>query len=109
MQKISKELLNRGQALNSLNNEILNYKNDISSKNVSVVGKNNILKHQEFSNVEKVEDLFSKLDDIEVLQNIEEDNNDINVYIGHENKMDPDVTVIKTNYHTNQYLISYIY
>ena len=75
---------------------------DISSKNVSVVGKNNILKHQEFNNVEKVEDLFSKLDDIEVLQNIEEKNNDINVYIGHENKMDPDVTVIKTNYKTNK-------
>lgn len=75
---------------------------DISSKNVSVVGKNNILKHQEFNDIEKVEDLFSKLDDISVLQNIEEDNNNINVYIGHENKMDPDVTVIKTNYKTNK-------
>ena len=76
--------------------------NDISSKNVSVVGKNNILKHQEFKTLEKVEDLFSKLDDVEVLQNIEEENNDINVYIGHENKMDPDVTVIKTNYKTGR-------
>ena len=75
---------------------------DISSKNVSVVGKNNILKHQEFNNLEKVEDLFSKLDDMDVLENIEEENNDINVYIGHENKMDPDVTVIKTNYKTNK-------
>ena len=75
---------------------------DISSKNVSVVGKNNILKHQELNSIEKVEDLFSKLDDYEVLQNIEEKNNDINIYIGHENKMDPDVTVIKTNYKTNK-------
>ena len=75
---------------------------DISSKNVSVVGKNNILKHQEFNNLEKVEDLFSKLDDKEMLSSIEEQNNDINVYIGHENKMDPDVTVIKTNYKTNK-------
>ena len=75
---------------------------DISSKNVSVVGKNNILKHQEFNNLAKVEDLFSKLDDVENLQNIEEENNDINIYIGHENKMDPDVTVIKTNYKTNK-------
>jgi len=75
---------------------------DISSKNVSVVGKNNILKHQEFNNVSKVEDLFSKLDDMDILENIEEENNDINVYIGHENKMDPDVTVIKTNYKTNK-------
>ena len=75
---------------------------DISSKNVSVVGKNNILKHQEFNNLEKASDLFSKLDDQEMLENIEEQNNDINVYIGHENKMDPDVTVIKTNYKTNK-------
>lgn len=75
---------------------------DISSKNVSVVGKNNILKHQEFNNLEKVEDLFSKLDDTEMLSKIEEANNDINIYIGHENKMDPDVTVIKTNYKTNK-------
>ena len=75
---------------------------DISSKNVSVVGKNNILKHQEFQTKEKVENLFTKLDDQEMLQNIEEENNDINIYIGRENKMDPDVTVIKTNYKTNK-------
>lgn len=75
---------------------------DISSKNINVVGKNNILKHQEFSNVEKVKDIFSKLDNRELLENIEENNNDINIYIGHENKMDPDVTVIKTNYKTNK-------
>ena len=76
--------------------------NDISSKNVSVVGKNNIFKHQEFQTKEKVENLFSKLEDKESLKNIEEENNDINIYIGHENKMDPDVTVIKTNYKTNK-------
>ena len=75
---------------------------DISSKNVSVVGKNNILKHQEFNDVEKINDIFSKLDDKNMLENIEEKNNDINIYIGHENKMDPDVTVIKTNYKTHK-------
>ena len=75
---------------------------DISSKNVNVVGKNNILKHQEFNTVEKVKDIFSKLDDRELLEDIEENNNDINIYIGHENQMDPEVTVIKTNYKTNK-------
>ena len=75
---------------------------DMTSKNVNVVGKNNILKHQEFNNIEKVENLFSKLDDKEMLSKIEEQNNDINIYIGHENKMDPDVTVIKTNYKTSR-------
>ena len=75
---------------------------DISSKNVSVVGKNNILKHQEFNDVEKINDIFSKLDDKNMLENIEEKDNNINIYIGHENKMDPDVTVIKTNYKTHK-------
>ncbi|MCI5701221.1 MAG: heat-inducible transcriptional repressor HrcA [Erysipelotrichaceae bacterium] len=77
---------------------------DISSKNISVVGKNNILKHQEFNSLDKVKDIFNKLDDMEVLENIDESekNNDINVYIGHENAVSPDVTVIKTNYKTNK-------
>ncbi len=75
---------------------------DISTKNVNVVGKNNILKHQEFGNIDKIKDIFSKLDDKSLLENIEETNNDINIYIGHENKMSPDVTVIKTNYKTSK-------
>lgn len=75
---------------------------DISSKNINVVGKNNILKHQEFSNVSKVKDIFDKLEDRTMLENIKESDNNINIYIGHENKMDPDVTVIKTNYKTNK-------
>ncbi len=75
---------------------------DISSKNINVVGKNNILKHQEFSNVSKVKDIFEKLEDRTMLENIKESDNNINIYIGHENKMDPDVTVIKTNYKTNK-------
>ena len=75
---------------------------DISSKNINVVGKNNILKHQEFSNVSKVKDIFDKLEDRTMLENIRESDNNINIYIGHENKMDPDVTVIKTNYKTNK-------
>ena len=75
---------------------------NISSKNINVVGKNNILKHQEFSNVSKVKDIFDKLEDRTMLENIKESDNNINIYIGHENKMDPDVTVIKTNYKTNK-------
>lgn len=77
---------------------------DISSKNVNVVGKNNIFKHREFSDdVLKVQDIFEKLDNEKVISNIKEsDDNDINVYIGHENNIDNDVTVIKTNYKTDK-------
>lgn len=76
--------------------------NDISSKNVNVVGKNNILKHQEFNNVSKIRNIFEKFDDEEFLENIEEKDNNINVYIGHENKIDDDITVIKTSYKTDK-------
>lgn len=78
--------------------------NDIKENNrsVSVVGRSNILKHQEFNNVSKIQNIFEKLDDETLLKNIEEDNNEINIYIGHENKLDEDVTVIKTNYKTDK-------
>ena len=76
--------------------------NDISSKNVNVVGRNNILKHQEFNNVDKIRNIFEKLDNEEILANIEESDNNINVYIGHENQIDDDITIIKTNYKTEK-------
>ena len=75
---------------------------DMTSKSVNVVGKNNILKHKEFNDLSKVRNIFDKLDNEEKLLNIEEKNNDINIYIGHENDLDEDVTVIKTNYQTDK-------
>ena len=75
---------------------------DITSKSVNVVGKNNILKHKEFNDLDKVRNIFDKLDNEEKLLDIKEKNNDINIYIGHENDLDDDVTVIKTNYQTDK-------
>jgi len=75
---------------------------DFSKKNVNVVGKNNILEQPEFnSNVEKIKDLFTKFDSMDMLQSIEEEGSDIKVSIGRENKLDDDVTVIKTRYTTD--------
>ena len=72
---------------------------DFSSKNINVVGKNNILKQPEFNNVDKIKDIFNKLDDKdEIIDSIKEENNDIKIYIGKENKLDDDVTVIQTKY-----------
>lgn len=72
--------------------------NDFTSKNVSFVGKNNMLKQPEFSNVDKIKKIFDKFDSPEVIDFIEEDKNDVNVYIGKETKLDDDVTIIKTKY-----------
>jgi len=75
---------------------------DFSKKNINVVGKNKMLEQPEFSNVEKIKDLFTKFDSKDVLQSIEEEGNDIQVYIGKESQIDEDVTVIKTRYKTDK-------
>ncbi len=75
---------------------------EFSHQNVDVVGRNNMLKQPEFNNVDKIKEILTKLDDENLLANIEADNNDIKVYIGKENNLDDDVTIIKTTYHTPQ-------
>lgn len=72
--------------------------NDFTSKNVSFVGKNNMLKQPEFSSVDKIKKIFDKFESPEVIDFIEEDKNDVNVYIGKETNLDDDVTIIKTKY-----------
>jgi len=74
---------------------------DFSTKNINVVGRNNILKQPEFNNVEKIQEIFNKLDNKqEMIDSIKEENNDIKIYIGKENHLDDDVTVIQTKYHS---------
>lgn len=73
--------------------------NDFTMKSdVSFVGRTNILNQPEFNNVEKIKKIFTKLDEEDVLKSIEEDDNDINIYIGNQSHVDEDVTVIKTKY-----------
>lgn len=72
---------------------------NFTSKNVDIVGKKNILKQPEFNSVDKVRNILEKLDDKNVTNLVEEDNN-INIYIGKENNLDDDMTVIKTKYKT---------
>ena len=88
-----------------LYNAFYNVFEDISKpgSNINVVGKNNIFKHKEFSDIDKVQNIFEKLDDKDTMLSIKEENdNDIKIYIGHENHLNDDVTVIKTNYKTDK-------
>ncbi len=74
---------------------------DFQNQNINIVGKNNILKQPEFSNVDKIRDIFNKLEDHETLEQIsEDDDNNINIYIGRESHIDDDMTVIKTKFKT---------
>ena len=82
-----------------LYNAFYNVFNDFTSNSVNVVGRTKFLEQPEFSNVEKIKNIFEKLDDQDILREIKEDEDDnIKVYIGHENNIDEDVTVIKTKF-----------
>lgn len=74
--------------------------NDFSSHDVNIVGRTKMLEQPEFSNnIEKIKNVFNKLENKELLNSIEQDNdNNIKVYIGEESKIDDDVTVIKTKF-----------
>ena len=84
-----------------LYNAFYNVFRDFTNKNVNVVGKDHILEQPEFNNIDKVKDLFSKIDDKHLVDKIESDNQNISIYIGKENKIDSDVTVIQTPYKTD--------
>ena len=69
-----------------------------SNDDVFFGGKTNILKQPEYNEPEKIKEIINKLEDVELVKNIETDDKDIKVYIGEENNFDPDTTVIKTSY-----------
>ena len=73
---------------------------DFTNQEVNIMGKNKMLEQPEFSsNVAKIKDVFNKLEDKELLNNItEDDDNNIKVYIGRENHIDDDMTVIQTKF-----------
>ncbi len=72
------------------------------SNNVNIVGKNKFLEQPEFYDLEKIKGINSKLDNKDILRKIvnKSDSHDIEIYIGEENQIDDNVTVIKTKYKT---------
>ena len=73
---------------------------DFTNQEVNIMGRSKMLEQPEFSsNIEKIKTVFNKLDSPELINNIvEDDDNNIKVYIGNENNIDSDVTVIQTKY-----------
>jgi len=84
-------------------NVFYNAFNEMAMKkdNYHFSGKTNILRQPEFDDVNKIRNIVNKLEDKDVISNIEETSNGINVYIGDESNIDSDVTVIKTKYIAN--------
>lgn len=75
---------------------------DFATDDVNIVGRTKFLNQPEFSNVDKIKNIYEKLDDKETLREIQEDEDrNIKVYIGSESNIDEDVTVIKTTFKNN--------
>ena len=76
---------------------------DFTNQEVNIMGRSKMLEQPEFSaNIDTIKKIYNKLDSPEIINNIvEDDDNNINVYIGKENNIDSDVTVIKTKYKKN--------
>ena len=86
----------------ALYNAFYNAFNDFKENtDVRVKGTSNILKQPEFDNADKIRDIISKFEDKTIVNQIKEEDNGINIYIGSENSFDDDVTIIKTKYNHN--------
>jgi len=84
-----------------LYNAFYNAFTDFNDRNIKMNGTKNILMQPEFNNADKIRDIISKFEDKEIIQNIKEEDNGINIYIGSENDFDDDLTIIKTKYKIN--------
>lgn len=69
-----------------------------SNSDIFFQGKTNILKQPEYNEPDKIKDMIGKLENIDLIKKIETDDKKVNIYIGEENKFDPNVTVVKTSY-----------
>ena len=64
-------------------------------------GRSNLLKQPEFESADKIREIISKFDDKDLINSVKEDDGGINIYIGSENDLSDDVTIIKTKYNVN--------
>lgn len=85
-----------------LYNAFYNVFNDFAKKNnTHFVGKTNLLEQPEFDNVDKIKKIISKFEDQTFINNIKENDDGVNIYIGSESEFDDDVAIIKTKYNIN--------
>lgn len=84
-----------------LYNAFYNAFTDFSDNSFKMNGTRNILMQPEFNNADKIRDIVSKFEDKEFINSIKEEDNGVNIYIGSENSVDDDLTIIKTKYNIN--------
>lgn len=82
-------------------NAFYNAFSDFSNENVYRSGTQNILMQPEFNDADRIRDIINKFEDKDMVNNIKEEDNGINIYIGSENNFDENVTIVKTKYTIN--------
>jgi heat-inducible transcriptional repressor len=83
-------------------NVFYNAFNDFTIKSdIHLQGRDNILNQPEFDDVSKIKNIVGKLEDTEIISNIEEHSSGVNIYIGKDSNIDDDVTIVKTKYTVN--------
>ena len=93
---IGKYVQNHEMIYNAFYNAFNDLKNN---KDMIMKGKNKLIELEEFSNnAQKIKKIINKFDDENIVSSIKEEDGGINVYIGTENSIDEDLTVIKTKY-----------
>ena len=73
---------------------------DFTMDNSDIIfsGKTNILDYKEYEEPNKLKEMISKLENQDLVKNINTTDEGINIYIGEETEFDKDVTIIKTHY-----------
>ncbi len=83
----------------ALYNAFYNAFSDFSgSPDVKVSGTNKLLKEPEFNDADKMRQILNKFEDKDLIRSIKSDDDGVKVYIGSENTIDNDISIIKTYY-----------
>ena len=67
-------------------------------QDVKMRGTTKLLSSPEFNDVNKIKELLDKFEDNDLIQSIKSNNDEISIYIGSENDIDDDISIIKTYY-----------
>lgn len=83
----------------ALYNAFYNAFSDFTPKqDVKMRGTTKLLSSPEFNDVSKIKELLDKFEDKNLIQSIKSKDDEISIYIGSENNIDDDISIIKTYY-----------
>lgn len=97
---LSEHIKNYEVVYNAFANTFLNF----AKERISYFGKNNLLSHKDFMDIEKIKKIASLLENNNIWKSFDNEEEGINVSIGKENKLDDlsDISVVSTRLKINK-------